>query len=69
MQANKTQESVTKAAQCASLLVSDIREAHKNACDGNRAVEMLLRDLISDSVKIKDRLAEIEVAVKNDGPA
>ena len=70
----KTHESITKAVQCASLLCSDIREAHKMACENNSVLEILLRDLISDGVKIKNRLEEIEracteTAVKNGSPA
>jgi hypothetical protein len=53
-------ETITKAVQCADLLVSDIREAHKMACQNEPAVELLLRDLIADAAKIKNRLAEIE---------
>jgi hypothetical protein len=53
-------ETITKAVQCADLLVSDIREAHKLACQNEPAVELLLRDLIADAAKIKNRLAEIE---------
>lgn len=53
-------ETITKAVQCADLLVSDMREAHKLACQNEPAVELLLRDLISDAAKIKNRLAEIE---------
>jgi hypothetical protein len=34
-------ETITKAAQCADLLVSDIREAQKVACQGKGAVEIL----------------------------
>jgi hypothetical protein len=53
-------ETITKAVQCADLLVSDIREAHKLACQNEPAVELLLRDLIADAAKIKNRLTEIE---------
>jgi hypothetical protein len=53
-------ESITKAAQCADLLVSDIREAHKQACESDLALELLLRDLIGETVKIKNRLVELE---------
>ncbi len=53
-------ESITKAAQCADLLVSDIREAHKQACESDLALELLLRDLIGEAVKIKNRLVELE---------
>ena len=58
----KTHESITKAAQCASLLCGDIREAHKLACENNPVLEILLRDLIADGVKIKNRLEELERA-------
>jgi hypothetical protein len=53
-------EAITKAAQCADLLVSDIREAHKQASHNEPALELLLRDLVADANKIKNRLAEIE---------
>ena len=56
-------ETITKAAQCADLLVGDIREAHKLACQNNPAVELLLRDLIADAVKIKHRLGEIQMCI------
>jgi hypothetical protein len=50
----------TKAAQCAELLVSDLREAHKHACNNDPALELLLRDLIGDAMKVKNRLGELE---------
>ncbi len=53
-------ETITKATQCADLLVSDIRDAHCHACDDDPALEILLRDLIGDAVKIKHRLSEIQ---------
>lgn len=53
-------ETITKAAQCADLLVSDIREAHKQACESEPALELLLRDLIAQAVTIKNRLGELE---------
>jgi hypothetical protein len=52
-------EALTKAAQCADLLMSDIREAHK-LTDKDRALEILLRDLLLDATKIKNRLTELE---------
>jgi hypothetical protein len=53
-------EAITKATQCSDLLVSDIREAHKLACQENPLLEILLRDLIGEAVKINRRLAELE---------
>lgn len=52
-------ENLTKAAQCADLLVSDIREAHKSFCvDGleSRLLEMLLRPLIANAAAIQNEL-------------
>ena len=57
-------ESIVKAAQCADLLVSDIREAHKQACENEPALELLLRDLIEDATKIKNRLCELEICAQ-----
>jgi hypothetical protein len=53
-------EAITKAAQCAGLLVSDIRGAHRLACQDNPLLEVLLRELIADAVRLNRRLAEIE---------
>jgi hypothetical protein len=55
-------ESITKAAQCADMLVNDIAGAHRLACDGEPVLEILLLELISDARKIKGRLAHIEAA-------
>jgi hypothetical protein len=44
--------------------VGDIREAQKVACKGNLALEILLRDLIGEAVKIKTRLAELEACFR-----
>ena len=52
-------EAITKAVQCADLLVSDIREAHK-LTDKDRALEILLRDLLLEATKIKNRLVELD---------
>lgn len=57
-------EAISKAAQCAALLVSDIREAHQLACRDNPVLEILLRELIGDTTKIKNRLAELEGCFK-----
>ncbi len=58
------QESVTKATQCSDLLVSDIRAAHKVACQANPLLEIILRELIAEAAKIKNRLAEIEACLR-----
>lgn len=52
-------ETISKAAQAASLLESDIREAHKQAIRDNPLLELMLRDVISDSVKVQCKLAQI----------
>ena len=62
---NPQLETITKAAQCADLLVSDIREAHKVACHENPALEILLRELLGDVVRIKNRLAELQSTMEN----
>ncbi len=54
------QESIVKATQCSDLLVSDIRAAHRLACQDNRLLEILLRELIAEAAKINRRLAELE---------
>ena len=54
------QELITKATQCSDLLASDIRAAHRLACKGNPLLEIALRELIADAVRINRKLAEIE---------
>jgi hypothetical protein len=56
-------ESITKAAQCADLLVNDVVYAHRIACDGDPALQILLLDVIGDARRIKERLALIESAI------
>ena len=58
------QEAVTKAAQCADLLTSDIRQAHSLACQNNPLLEIVLRELIAEAAKIKNRLAEIDACLR-----
>ena len=53
-------EYITKATQCSSLLYDDIREAHKASCQDNPILEILLRELLGDAMRLKNRLAEIE---------
>ena len=61
-------ESITKAAQCAQLLVSDIAGAQRLACEGQPALAILLLDLIADAKKLNDRLAQIEAALVRKDP-
>ena len=56
-------ESITKAAQCADLLVRDVVEAHRIACEDEPTLQILLLDLIGDARRMKDRLALIESAI------
>jgi hypothetical protein len=56
-------ESIVKAAQTANLMVSDIREAHKTACDKGGPLEILLRDLLAQAVAVEDRLKEIQASL------
>jgi hypothetical protein len=57
-------ETITKAAQCADLLTSDIREAHKLACRENPVLEILLRELLGDAVKLDSRLAQLDAGLQ-----
>lgn len=53
-------ELLTKAAQTAAMLTGDVRDSHRAACEGDRVLEILLRDLIRDAVAIERRLNELE---------
>jgi hypothetical protein len=53
-------ESIDKAVQCAELLVEDIREAHSESCRSNHYLEILLLDLITDAMAIRNRLNRIQ---------
>ena len=53
-------ETISKARQCATLLTSDLRAAHKAAVQADGMLELLLRDLIGQAVAVENRLADIE---------
>jgi len=57
-------EAIVKATQCSDLLMSDIRAAHSLACHKNPLLEILLRDLIADAVRLNRRLAEIQGGIQ-----
>ena len=54
------EEAITKAAQCADLLTSDIRQAHKAACDDDPVLEIMLRELLSEAAKLATKLRELD---------
>jgi len=58
-------EAIAEAAQCAALLVSDIREAHKLACQDERVLEILLREILGEVARIENRLAELQSTMEN----
>lgn len=60
----KLTEPITKAAQCADLLCSDIRQAHKAAVRTNPLAEIVLRDAMETALKLRARLAEVQAAVE-----
>ena len=63
-QAERQTETVTKALQTADLLAGDIRDAQKVACEGNPALEILLRDLLGQAMTIKNRLGELDACLR-----
>ena len=58
------QEDTTKASQAASLLVSDIRDAHATACEKNQLAEMILIDILAQAVDIDQKLARLANALQ-----
>jgi hypothetical protein len=56
----QNREAIVKAAQCASLLYDDIREAHHLSCQDNPVLQIVLRELLGDAARLKNRLAELE---------
>lgn len=61
---SQQREAITQAAQCAALLVSDLREAHKLACRDQPVLEMLLREILGEVARIENRLAELQSTLK-----
>ncbi len=57
-------EAIVKATQCSDLLISDVRAAHRLACQDNPLLEILLRELIAEAAKINRRLAELEGCIR-----
>ena len=62
---NPQLEAITKAVQCADVLVSDIREAHKLACRDHPVLEILLREILGEVAGIENRLAELQSTMEN----
>lgn len=61
-------ENLTKAAQCAELLVSDTRSAHNATCvekptAADNLLEAALLPLISEAVILRDKLANLQSAI------
>jgi len=60
-------ENLTKAQQCADLLVSDIRDAHRGVCVekptvADNLLECALLPLISEACALRDKLAALQRA-------
>ena len=53
-------ESLTKAGQCADLLASDIREAHRLARRDQPVLAILLWELLGEVNQVRSRLAELQ---------
>ena len=64
-------EALTKAAQCADLLVQDLGEAHRLAARHLPILAILLGELLGQVTQIRDRLAELHstgVAARGGAP-
>ncbi len=53
-------ESIIKAIHDSSFLCEDLREANKKASDSQPILAILLREILGDAVRIKNRLEEIK---------
>lgn len=49
-------EASEKAAQCAQMLASDVRQTHGAACVLGGPMELLWREVIADTQRLADRL-------------
>lgn len=56
-------EEVLKASQSANLLVSDLRQAHKAAIRENPLLEVVLLDLLTQSLELERKLKGIDAAL------
>lgn len=54
------EEAVTKAAQCADLLLSDVSEAHKIAAVDDPILALMLEELMIESQQLFMRLSQID---------
>ena len=52
-------EHLTKAAQTANLLTQDLRAAYNAACDGQPALEIMLRGFIGEAAAMEQKLTEL----------
>ena len=56
-------EEVLKATHSANLLVSDIRQAHKAAIREDPLLEVILLDLLTQSLELERKLKAIDLAL------
>ena len=57
-------ESITKASQTSSLLLSDLKECHRHATP---VQEIIVRQILQDAVELERRINELASAVKTKG--
>ena len=57
--AGHLQEATSAAAQSAELTLSAVMQAHRASCDDGGPMELLLREAIADTVRLRDRLVLI----------
>lgn len=60
---NQLTEAVEKATQASELALSDIRDAHRIACDANPLAEILLMKITVQAAEVARHLAEIRRAL------
>jgi hypothetical protein len=58
------EEAITKAAQAATMLLSDVRQAHKTSCDDDPVLEMLLRDILAETAKLEAKLNQLDACFR-----